>query len=110
MPISNSSEAAVITVESSLSWLAEAVTNEDYDAAATLATRVCELTPSFAAAARNAEESDHRWRLVLEALEAARRSALTARQHLRSQARTLKQSSAYSQSTLEREPRWTTAL
>ena len=96
--------------EASLASLAEAVNGEDFEAAATLAARISELAPAFAAAGRTSQERDGRWRQVLEAIESARRSTLAARQHLRLQASALRHSSAYSRDALDREPRWTTAL
>jgi len=96
--------------EASLASFTEAVNSEDFAAAAALAVRVSELAPAFAAAGATRVERDERWRRVLESLESARRSALAARQHLRLQVGALRQSSAYSRDTLEREPRWTTAL
>lgn len=96
--------------EAALAGLTEAVDSEDFEAAAGLAARVSELAPAFAAAGRTREERDRRWRLVLNAIESARRSTIAARQHLRLQAGALRQASAYSGDARDREPRWTTAL
>jgi hypothetical protein len=96
--------------EAALASLGEAVNNEEFDAATALVVRISELAPAFATAATTDEERAARWRLVLDALESARRSTIASRQHLRSQAIALKQTTAYNQGTLEREPRWSTAL
>ncbi len=110
MATTNSVVADGEACESSLASLVEAVNNEDFDAAAALAVRVSELAPAFAAAATTGVERAVRLRRVLDALESARRSTIAVRQHLRSQVSALRQSTAYNQDTLEREPRWSTAL
>jgi len=108
--MTNPAEDTHKSFESSLASLAEAVSSEDFESAAALTERVSELAPAFVAAGATSLERDERWRRVLESLESARRSTLAGRQHLRLQASALRQSSAYSRDTLEREPRWTTAL